>query len=246
MKIIEIFGLARSGHHAITNWIIKNLCGDECAMNWKLNIMKNGLFYINEGNLDEELTLKYIEDQKDKIRVLIISYENCPLDYTVLNDKRKYDSFLSINNPNVINFSQNYRIMFIRDFYDNLASRIKSNELNLKKSREGVIIPGETGQQFIDLWKSFANSYNTNGFLSLKFEDWLNSKTTRNLFLEKITGYVEIYDNNVKGTHSSFGDDKVLDRIHQINVDDETIRLVENDNELHYLIGKLKYGYKKI
>jgi hypothetical protein len=50
----------------------------------------------------------------------------------------------------------------------------------------------------------------------------------------------------VKGTHSSFGDDKVLDRIHQINVDDETIRLVENDNELHYLIGKLKYGYKKI
>ena len=244
MKIIEIFGLSRSGHHAMTNWIIKNLCGDECSMDWKLNIMKNGLFYINEGNLDEELTLKYIEEQKDNIRILIISYENCPLDYTILNDNKKYDSPLSINNVNVINFSNNYRLLFIRDFYDNLASRIKSNELKLKQSREGVISPWETGQEFVDMWKLYAKSYN-NGFISLKFEDWINSKKIRNYFFEKTFGFKEMYDNTVKGTHSSFGDKKVLNRIHQVDVDELTKKIIESDNELHYLIGKIKYRHEK-
>ena len=76
MKIIEIFGLSRSGHHAMTNWLIKNLCGNESPMEWKLSIMNDGLIYINEGNLDKEVTLKYIEDQKHILRTLSMSYEN--------------------------------------------------------------------------------------------------------------------------------------------------------------------------
>lgn len=246
MKIIEIFGLSRSGHHAMTNWVIKNLCGDECAMEWKLNIMRNGLFYINEGNLDEELTLKYIEEQKDKIRVLIISYENCFTDYSILNSDKKYDSPLSLNIDSIKNYSKNYRVVFIRDFYDNLSSRIKSNEKNLSKTREGIIQPWNITEGFVEKWKNTAESYSSNNFLSLKFEDWLNKKEVRDSFIEKILGHGEIYDNKVKGTHSSFGDKQVIDRFSRIELNNEVKKIIKKDNKLHYLMGSLGYGYKEI
>jgi hypothetical protein len=247
MKIIEIFGLSRSGHHAMTNWLIKNQCGDECAMEWKLNIMKNGLFYINEGNLDEELTLKYIEEQKDNIRVLVISYENCDTNYSILNNEKIYNSPLSINNENVKNFSNNYRIIFLRDFYNNLASRIKSNEKKMAKTREGIIQPWNVNDGYINKWKNSAKNFNYNNFISLKFEDWLDNRVIRDDFMKKIIHTGEIYDNKVKGTHSSFGDNtNTSNRFDMVEIPEETKELIRKDNELHYLIGTLGYDYKEI
>lgn len=246
MKIFEIFGLSRSGHHAMTNWLIKNMCGDECAMNWKLNIMNNGLFYINEGNLDEDLTLKYIEEQKDNIRVLIISYENCELDYSILNDKKKYTSPLSINNKNVQNFSQNYRIIFIRDFLNNLASRVVSNQKKLASDREGNNINWDLTNNFVRQWKESAKQIIGNKFLYLKYEDWLLSETKRNEFIKNILGNGELYNNQVKGTHSSFVVGNTLDRFSEINLDEILKIELKKDNELHYLIGGLNYEYRKI
>lgn len=246
MKIFEIFGLSRSGHHAMTNWLIKNMCGDECEMNWKLNIMNNGLFYINEGNLDEELTLKYIEEQKNNIRVLIISYENCELDYSILNDKKKYTSPLSINNKNVQNFSQNYRIIFIRDFLNNLASRVVSNQKKLASDREGNNINWDLTNKFVRQWKESAKQILTNKCLHLKYEDWLLSETKRDEFITKILGNGELYNNQVKGTHSSFGVGNTLDRFSEINLDEKIKIELKKDNELHYLIGRLNYEYRTI
>jgi hypothetical protein len=247
MKIFEIFGLSRSGHHAMTNWLIKNLSGDECDMNWKLNIMNDGLFYINEGNLDEELTLKYIEEQKNNIRVLIISYENCYTNYSILNDQKKYKGLLSLNNENIKNFSENYRIIFIRDFYNNLASRIKSNEKNLAKTREGIIQPWNVGELFIEKWKDSAKNFNQKNFICLKFEDWLDSQSDRDNFMKKIINTCEIYDNNVKGTHSSFGESNAVNsRLDMVQIPEETKDLIRKDSELHYLMGRLGYNFKKI
>jgi hypothetical protein len=247
MKIFEIFGLSRSGHHAMTNWLIKNLCGDECAMNWKLNIMANGLYYINEGNLDEGLTLKYIEENKKNIRVLIISYENCDTNYSILNDNKIYKGLLSLNNENIKNFSENHRIIFVRDYYNNLASRIKSNEKNLSKTREGLVQPWNIDDEFIDQWKDIARNFNRKDFISLKFEDWLDSQSVRDDFMKKIINNGEIYDNKVKGTHSSFNENIGLNsRINMVEIPDETKELIRKDSELHYLIGKLGYDYKNI
>jgi hypothetical protein len=247
MKIFEIFGLSRSGHHAMTNWLIKNLCGDECAMNWKLNIMANGLYYINEGNLDEGLTLKYIEENKKNIRVLIISYENCDTNYSILNDNKIYKGLLSLNNENIKNFSENHRIIFVRDYYNNLASRIKSNEKNLSKTREGLVQPWNIDDEFIDQWKDIARNFNRKDFISLKFEDWLDSQSVRDDFMKKIINNGEIYDNKVKGTHSSFNENIGLNsRIQEDEIPQETKELIRKDSELHYLIGKLGYDYKNI
>lgn len=246
MKVIEIFGLARSGHHAMTNWVIKNFCGEECPMEWKLSILRDGLIYINEGNLDKEYTLKYIEDQKDILRTLLISYENCPTNFTVLNNNETYYGPLSINNESLKSFTQNYRIVFIRNFYDNLASRIKSNENNLSKDREGNFIPWDTDEKFIEDWKNHAKEIVDKKCLSLKFEDWLSRGEIRNEFMMKMINQGEIYDNKVRGTHSSFNDNNVFDRISRVNVPEKTKELIRKDSELHYLIGKLGYDYKKI
>jgi hypothetical protein len=246
MKVIEIFGLARSGHHAMTNWVIKNFCGEECPMEWKLSILKDGLVYINEGNLDKDVTLKYIKDQKDILRTLILSYENCSTNFTVLNSDETYYGPLSINNKNLKTPNENYRIVFIRNFYDNLASRIKSNEHNLSKDRDGNFIPWDIGEKFIEDWKNHAKEIVNKKCLYLKFEDWLSSVDVRNDFMIKIINHGEYYDNKVKGTQSSFYNDDVYDRISKVNVPEKTKYLISKDSELHYLIGRLGYDYRII
>jgi hypothetical protein len=246
VKVIEIFGLSRSGHHAMTNWVIKNFCGEECPMEWKLSILKDGLVYINEGNLDKEVTLKYIDDQKHILRTLILSYENCPTNFTVLNDNETYYGPLSINNKNLKTTTQNHRIIFIRDFYDNLASRIKSNENNLSKDREGNFIPWDTDKIFIEDWKNHAREIVNKKCIALKFEDWLFNREIRNNFMTKIINQGELYDNKVMGTHSSFDDNNLIDRISKVTVPEKTKYLIRKDSELHYLIGALGYEYKNI
>jgi hypothetical protein len=246
MKIFEIFGLSRSGHHAMLNWVIKNITSYESEMKWKLQLMEDGLVYINEANLDTDITLKYIDEHKKNMRVLVLSYENCDLKYSILNKNYNYTSPLSINHDSVINFHNNYRIIFIRDFYDNLASRLKSNENGLAKDRNGNFVEWDTESNFIESWKESARYILNNKFLWLKFEDWLNDKKIRDEFMSKIIGHGELYDNEVTGTVSSFGDKNVIDRYSQIEIPQKTKDLIRQDSELHYLIGKLNYNYKKI
>jgi hypothetical protein len=246
MEVFEIFGLSRSGHHAMTNWLIKNMVGHECGMEWKLNIMDNGVYYINEGNLDKHLTKEYVKDHKNNFKRLFISYENEKTDFSILNKNEKYITPMSLDVEDMSNINNNYRIVFIRNFYDNLASRIKSNEINLSKSREGQFTPWDTEKDFINLWKNQAKIILENKCLFLKYEDWLTSKNIRDKFINNMLRHGEIFDNKVKGTPSSFGDNKVIDRFSQIQISEETKELIRKDNELHYLMGALGYEYREI
>lgn len=212
----------------------------------KLKVLPGGLFYINEGNFDQELTLNYVQEFEKNGRVLVISYEESPCYFSILNDKREYVSPLSINNKHVYNFSENYRIIFIRDFYENLASRLKSNELMYSKTREGIFRPWDVEQGFIDKWKSYARMIVEGKCLFLKYEDWLDDKNKRDNFIRKIIKTDELYDNRVTGTNSSFGDKNFKDRHNLEYLPDNIKKLIKNDNELHYLLGVLGYGFKKI
>lgn len=246
MKLYEVFGLARSGHHAMINWMIKNMIGYECEMLWKLSIMGNGLYYINEGNLDTEITLRYIHEQSPKIQNLIVSYENVSCDYTILNESQIYKGPSSFNNPDLKKIDSNYRIVFIRNFYDNLASRIKSNQEGLAIDRQGNKVAWDVEKKFIEDWKRNANAILNNHVIFLKFEDWLLKPKKRNQFLKKIMNHGELYNNQVKGTHSSFTDGSVLKRFSQVNIPEELKEKIRQDSELHYLMGRLGYEYIKI
>jgi len=247
MKVVEVFGLARSGHHAVINWLIKNLCGVESEMKWKLDLLNDrGVIYINEANLDLEVTFKYIKEHIEKIKYLVLSYENVDTDFTILNDRKVYDSPNCIDLPLFTEVEKTYRIVVLRDFYNNLASRIEANDKEKVKLRDGTIFQWDINENFVNLWKKHAKSYLSLNNRHIKFEDWLNDENIRKKFLFENLQLDEMYSNEVIGTHSSFGDNNYLNRIDKVKVPPETKDLISKDTELHYLIGKLNYNYRKL
>ena len=247
MRIYEVLGLSRSGHHAMVNWLIKNLCGGESDMQWKLSIMPNNLIYINEGNLDIDTTLKYVREHTERAKALILSYENSDVNFSVLNNDRKYVSPISLNYQALPKYVDNRRIVFIRDFYNNLASRIESNKKHMTKFREGNVFQWDVRKQYIQSWKNFAKHIIDGKADYLKYEDWMTSKEIRSEFMRKMVGYGEQFDNKVRGTNSSFGTDKlVLNRIDQVEVPEDIKDLVNSDTELEDIIIKLGYTPRKL
>jgi hypothetical protein len=247
MNIIEVFGLSRSGHHAVINWIIKNLCGLESEMKWKLDLLNgSGVIYINEANLDTEVTFKYIEEHLKEIKYLVLSYENTSIDYTILNRKNIYHSPTCVDLPLFEKVNKVHRVIVLRDFYNNLASRIEANNREKVKFRDGTIFQWDIDENYINLWKEHAKGYLYLENRHIKFEDWLYKDELRKKFLSKNFGIDEKYDNNVEGTHSSFGDNNYLNRVDRVEIPDNIKKIISNDSELHYLMGKLNYQYKKL
>lgn len=248
MELLEVVGFSRSGLHAVINWFLKNLTNYEAQFEYKLDMTNGkGVFYINEANLDSHWTLKYIEDHAPNAKFMILCYENVEPHYTLLNDNKKYDGYYSIDLPSLRKVNKHRRLHIVRNFYDNLASRVKANRETIFRDREGNPFHIEAGENFINLWKEQVKYIIENEVDYLKFEDWCLNKSYRNDILKNIVGINEIYDNRVMGTTSSFGNNQNLfNRKDLVDLDDKTIDLIKKDNELHYLLGKMGYEYVKI
>lgn len=145
---MRIVGLKRSGNHAITNWIIKQKTGK--------------VFYINDVGVNEN---PYREKYESLLRLqeyrgrqrwepevqgnfrlkdcLIYSYEDYSLD-RVTNPvfERKHDLYFGKS-------GERYDLLILRDPFNCLASRIKSNMLSVKDKKK----------TFIDLWLDYAKEY---------------------------------------------------------------------------------------
>jgi hypothetical protein len=131
---MRIVGLKRSGNHAITNWIIKQ------------NTKK--VFYINDVGVNENPyrekyeSLLRLQDYRGRHRwepevqgnfrlkdCLIYSYEDYSLD-RVTNPvfERKHDLYFGKS-------GKRYDLLILRDPFNCLASRIKSNMLSVKDNK---------------------------------------------------------------------------------------------------------------
>jgi len=250
MVLYEINSLSRSGHHSMMNWLILNLTGHQINWEWKLTaVASTGLFHLNNAGKDKDMSFELIAKHKESIKEFIVSYEDHFSDFTIFNNHNKFDGRLSLNLLNS-NLSSNKRIIFIRDFYNILASRYKSNQNpNTFIDLQGNKVTFPVGPYFINLWKSHAKLCIENKVSYLKFEDWLNSPNKRNKFLFKVLGYGEIFGDvkNIQGTHSSFqNQNSINNRLSEIDIPSEIKDLINQDLELHYLIGALGYEYKLI
>ena len=248
MTVYEIIAPQRSGHHSMMNWILLNICGSQCTWKYKMNIITDSVYQLNCANHDKIDAKNLYNDFVDKYKQLIISYEDTKWDYTLFNSDEKYRGVETLTFPK--NTVHSYkRILFIRDFYNTLSSRIKSNQnKNFKTFKDNKNYHFNVNQEFINIWKSYARAIIENKVLYLKFEDWLDDKSKRNEFIFKVTGNYEIYGNkNIIGTKSSFTNDKSFNERHkQVSIPEETKELIRKDSELHYLIGALGYEYKEI
>jgi len=237
MEVIEYVALARSGHHAIVNWFLKNIIGQECSFNWQLTIAgDSGLLHWNDSSVFVEASLEELKKMKEP-NILSICYDNELYDYSHVNKLNAPYRKCVFNGWEV---TRTRKILIIRNFYNNLISRMKMfHDLNEPRAFYD--------EKYISVWKNHARACIEKKVDFIKYEDWLTSKEKRQELLSKF-GVNELYDNtNVRGKQSSFGNSKdFLNRFNPEIVPENIKELIRKDNELHYLIGKMGYDFVQI
>jgi hypothetical protein len=238
----------------MVNWMIKNMLGEECDVGWKFTRMANfsNFLYVNEGNIAPDLTENYINEHIDELGIIFIAYENTRANFSAFVKDHSYKGSCSFDKDFIVGKTQeNKRIVLIRDFYNTLASRISSNNKKLSRTEEGEFYPWDVGKGFIAHWKDMARYIVDFAFPHLKYEDWLLNKEKRENFLKEILGHGELEGIKVKGSPSSFDDTKrgrdtlgCMNRFKQISWPEETKKMINDDSELFYLMGRLGYDYK--
>jgi hypothetical protein len=249
MKLIEVTALCRSGHHAVLNWIIRNMCGQQCTWAHKMNLMDNGLRILSEANHDIHLSYQFIEEQLKYTNLLIAGYEDTPWNYTIFSDSFIYKGPSSLETAISYGFKSHQKIVVVRDFYSNLSSRIKSNEnKKFKKWNDKEEHLFDVGNEYVNRWKNLARSCVNEKVSFIKFEDWITNESVRKTFLMDNFQIKDIYGTSeIIGTNSSFGDkEKVKDRMGEVEIPEDIKEIIRKDNELHYLIGALGYKYREI
>jgi hypothetical protein len=249
MKLFEVTALCRSGHHAVLNWIIRNLSGQQCVWTYKMNLLDNGLRVLSEANHDIPLSYKFIEEQLKDTSILISGYEDTSWNYSIFSSDFVYKGPNSLDISKSYGFDYHSKIVIIRDFYSNLSSRIKANE-NKKFQKWDDNQPHffDVGVEYINRWKNLAKSCIDDKVPFIKFEDWITNENIRKSFLMDNFQVKDIYGtSDIIGTNSSFGNlDKVKDRMGEIEIPNEVKKFISKDNELHYLMGALGYKYREI
>jgi len=236
MELFEIIACARSGHHAVINWMVKNLTGELYPPNIKIKpMLESDLLYINEGNFNTDRIKNFLPKEINKFKTFLISYEDVYPNFTLFSDNKTFKGINDFNYLNIEKPTKRKRIIIIRDFYNSLSSRIKTDRFNTNYER------------FIDKWKEQANYIINNKIIYIKYEDWLLNPEIRQQFLEKVFGIQELYDNkHISHGNSSFKNsntESLLNRYKDIDIPEELRNYIEKDSELHYLIGKLDYNY---
>jgi len=242
MNLIETISLRRSGHHAVMSWYIKNLLG---SANWDYTItVQAGTKSViwNDGGYDES-GIEIIRNYKNKPEDIFINYEDKWSNFTFFDNTHIYRGPKRLNKYKDFYFNESKRILIIRDFYNNLCSRIVQN----KKQNFQMLIKHD----FINMWKDHAKSILNDEIHHIKYEDWLTCGKCRKKFLQDVFGIKErVKKEQAKGTHSSYGTNSTeydyLNRFDPTIIPEDVKKLIREDNELHYLIGALGYTYREI
>lgn len=237
MEIIEFTGIARSGHHAMMNWFFKNMVDFEYHNEWQVTVFGDcGWTHWNDATIFYEQCLN-VMDTLNKPNILSISYDNEFWDYSHINHSN------SPFNRGVFKgweYTRTHKILFIRDFYNNLVSRI--NMFHNRNEPRAFY-----DEKFLEIWKNHAKACLEGKVNFIKYEDWLQNKDKRVELLDKFNVKERFDNTQVSGTHSSFGDSKnYLNRFDANLIPEHIKEIIRKDNELHYLIGKMGYDYKEI
>lgn len=242
--------MCRSGHHSVYNWIIRNLTGIQCTWDYKMNIIGDqGFHHLSEANHDIPLSFQFIEERLPYINTLFVGYEDTPALYTIFREDNIFGGPMSLSYFDKYDMDYLGRIILIRDFYNNLSSRIKSNQNKLFgkwNSEEQHLFNVE--DYFISLWKDSAKACLENKFSFLKFEDWISNKDVREKFLWDNFRLRDLYGvENIIGTRSSFGDVKgVNERVKKVEIPQNIKEKVNSDIELKELILEMGYEYREL
>jgi hypothetical protein len=154
MQFIEIYGLRRSGHHAVISWLIKNL-EEEYGLDkvYYINDASNSRFASGE-NLNKHLLYQIWKCQP---KIIILSYEDVPTEVSRLEDR-----------------IERTKIVVVRDILNNAASRYQRALI-----AKTTLFPNchmKIDESIMDIWLNHAKHRNM-----FKYEDFLFDKHKRDL-----------------------------------------------------------------
>ena len=246
MILIEVNAIRRSGHHAFINWLISNIHNvpyteNLCKNKYNVILGNKNILWVNEGEWKIKNIINFITERKDRMDVVIISYEqitkeiNYDPNYSILTKELK-------EKWGVI---EHIQIPFVRDYYNNFASLIKSSTLGNKNEFENTYL----------LWnKAYKDQLKhvLRGIRGVIYDRWVSDPEYSLKVCLKILGKVnQFHPLSIGGTGSSFGKGKqnmspLLNRYKTIKWSKWVIDEIKGDVELSELISKAGFDKSDI
>jgi hypothetical protein len=241
---IRIVGMRRSGNHAITNWIRRQVRGEQI---WYLNdVAPNVEPFRYHYEYVKDLYPEYLNRAHSCLQeshgrltpkdALILSYEDWPLPAM---KGRRYERRHSID---IGRSQQRYDVLVLRDPFNLLASRLQ----------KGIRCCKKRSWSFSRLWLAYAReflgetNYLAQRFVPISYNDWFKDETYRAecaalLDLEGTDGGIE----EVAGTGggSSFSSREYNGRAQEMDVlnrwtvfrnDPEYLKAIRNPTLIEY------------
>jgi len=193
MKCFIVFSMKRSGHHAVIRWISQQISGDISLFN-------------NCEIIDEKIIPDVIKIYKSgkEIKDNQYHYKSSNL----LIDAKKYDAlFFTFEDKYYIDYTNQlkatclntkkiYQAIIVRDFYNNSASRHKTNF--------------EYTPETLKIWIDHVNNCFNNPLITgINFNRWFKDKNYRKRLTEKLDiPFTDAGLNDVHGYGSSTFDNK--------------------------------------
>jgi len=240
MKIIEIFANRRSGHHFFMSWLISNISGikDNKIKNLnKITWITEDICHYNDATYHAFFNKKQVEKEIQEIidkkpKYLFINYEESDV-YNQLNNKE-----------GILNKYDTTKIIYLRDFFNTMASKWAVSNTDLKEFYFGF----ENKEQIIeniDTWKMMSKNFLNDKFIGFKYEYLLSDNLEREMFLQQTFNVKEKFKpTDFDGTKSSFKTKNYNKRYDEVDFSNTFKDLVISDTMLYYLIGATKYEYK--
>lgn len=195
-KEIALFGIKRSGNHAIIHWLLKHM-GDKtvhindvtsinpydhfCEMNVKglptWRIKPNLLHLIKQRLMNYEITEYSKQDKAVDFRYicnftpkdcLIISYENCSIDdETYAKFIQEHDTYVGVSD-------NRYRVIVLRDAFNLFSSLHKASFVTEEDIRKCV----ELYKQYAEIFLS-TDLQKKHDVICINFNEWFLSRDYR-------------------------------------------------------------------
>jgi hypothetical protein len=232
MNIYKIYGMQRSGNHAIINWLIENLSDDSTR-----EYIDGVSFVAKDVSFLNHVMLKDRPNTYNNNQFLL---KDCLKKATSVHPKSLILSYedvgLTESNNNILGNVKHTKIIIVRNLENLVASRLQFNIKNYEWYNYFKLCDDD----FFRTWETHVN----NNFLKIHYDKWLIDKNYRNLICEQLNIINKDITNIVTspGNGSSFigqsldSNGNLLSRYQQINMPKDVL-----DKILYYGEKNLEY-----
>ena len=247
MILIEVNAIRRSGHHAFINWLISNIHNvpyteNLCKNKYNVILGNKNILWVNEGEWKIKNIINFITERKDRMDIVIISYEQITNE---INHDPNY-SILTKELKEKWGVIEHIQIPFVRDYYNNFASLIKASNNNTISNEIKNSYPF-----FIKAYKGQLKHV-LGGIRGVIYDRWVSDPEYSLKVCLKILGKVNQYHPlSIGGTSSSFGKGKqdmslLLNRYKTVKWPKWIMNEIKGDVELSELLSKAGFDKNDI